>query len=135
MKKFASILCLSLMFSLQVFQLCDESHDACEALSHKIQAISQKNFRYTAPKPIDDPDADLPLILEQTLNHGRITCKIVLAAHPMASILKATGTSFISEIPAPDHAPPGAYLADAAPPQTLMLLARSSARILAPPLS
>ncbi len=33
MKKTISILVISLMFSLQVFQLCDESHDACEALT------------------------------------------------------------------------------------------------------
>src|ERR1017187_10444211 len=115
MKKFISVFGLFLMFSLQVFQLCDETHDACEALSNKIQAITHKDYRYTVPKAVDDPDADLPLVLGQTLNHGRITGQTNLVAQTLASYFSTSGTSFISKIPVPDHSPPWAYFAGTAP--------------------
>ncbi len=85
MRKIVSILGLSSMLALQVFQLCDESHDACEALRTKFQTVSYKTFSYTAPASVNDPDADFPLVLGQTLYHEELPAKqiwSVILRHP-----------------------------------------------------
>lgn len=135
LKRISSLLFMSLFFSLQVFQLCDESHDAYEALISKVQLLSHPNVTIKALRPVDDPDADLPLVLGRSLSHGRITCKTNWVSHLLLPKLGATGATFVSEIPACDHSPPWTHTAGAAPPLHSILLSRSSTRILAPPLS
>ena len=125
MKKVISVVLLSLMFSLQVFQLCDESHDACEALANNSQVISPTTFKYSQTKPVDDPDADLPLVVGQALSHGKIIDNRILIALPLASFPQIATINFTSKILMQDRAPPGAYAASTAPPLISLLLASS----------
>ena len=122
------------MLSLQVFQLCDETHDAWAALSDKVETLSQKNSTVAAPKPVDDPDADLPLVLGQALHHGRVADRADLVPASNSPCAATTGIAFISEVPAPDRAPPWSWFSEIAPPHASLRLALSSVRILAPPL-
>jgi hypothetical protein len=135
MKKLGSLLALSLFFSLQVFQLCDETHDACAALIDKIQILSQHNDCFASPTTVDDPDASLPLIAGQTLSQGRVASNGALVVNGLGSILPTFETGFIAQIPTPDRSPPWVQAAGTAPPLASLLLSRTSVRILAPPLS
>jgi len=135
MKKTASIVLLSLMLSFQVFQLCDETHDAFAVLAKLIQTISHKSSGYAAPQPFDDPDADLPLVVGQTLSHGKIASHSILLAVPRTRFPQVVTSAFTSEILMQDRSPPWIYLTSTAPPRISLLLACSSVRILAPPLS
>jgi len=68
------ILAILLIFSwFQVFQLCDETGDACEALKTRIHTIAQKQFSWTPVQaPHDDADVSLPLVIGQSLTNSRI---------------------------------------------------------------
>ena len=133
-KKAVSLLVLSLFFSLQVFQLCDESHDACEALSNGIEAISHKNLVYASPTPVDDPDASVPLVIGQTLTHGKIVSDGALIVRSFVSVSPTFVGKFISQIRVKDRSPPRSKTTGAIPLLASLLLACTPARILAPPL-
>src|ERR1700690_3098881 len=85
MKKIIPLLLLWVFFSVQMFQLCDESSDACQALCNNLRSISQGQFKFTVPTPVDDPDASLPLIVGQTLGHGIVGINNSVGIHPLAS--------------------------------------------------
>lgn len=135
MRKIAPLVVVFVFAAFQTFQFWDESQDAAEALSDNSQRIAQKHSAYAAATSDDDPDASLPLVVGQSLSHDRVASRGDSSIFRSVPISAAPSISFVAAAPVQDRSPPGSRSPDRIRPSTALLVARTCARSLAPPLA
>jgi len=135
MQKRATLALLLLFFSVQIYQVCDDSNDACEAVVARLQTLSSEEPHLAAPIPIDDPDASLPFIVGQALGQAKLISLFLLSAHCLRWLTPICANVFVAHLLRLDHSPPGSHAAANIPPRNSIMLTLSPARVLAPPLA
>jgi hypothetical protein len=121
---------------LQIYQVCDASEDTMEAVTGRLESLSQKGpILHSPAAPDNDPDVNLPFVGGEVLSHSRIQPALGLtvsqviplfALHPEVPLLVASAQVL---------SPPGWGLSAESPPVSSLLLDRSPAHSLAPPLA
>ena len=135
MKKTLSSVLLLLFVSFQTFQLWDETGDAVASAGSVSQVVSQRGAEWTAvPVPYDDADASFPLVIGQSLIHGALL-QGGSAEYSGESLVVhfSVADSVIAFIN--DRSPPHPRIAENSFTIASLILDRSPARTLAPPLA
>ena len=135
MKKIGPLMVVFIFAAFQTFQFWDESQDAAEALSDNCRQISQKHSAYAAATSDDDPDASLPLVVGQSLSHQRVASRKDLTLYRPVPSLAVPAVAIVATASVQDRAPPSACSPDRNSVPTALLVVRSCARSLAPPMA
>ena len=125
------------MFSwLQIYQVCDASEDTMEVVSGRLETLSQRGpILHSPAAPDDDVDTAIPFVAGEVLSHSHIQVGLDLTASQILPLL-----TIHPEVPslaasAQNLSPPGWRPSADSPPVASLVLDRSPAHSLAPPIA
>ena len=121
---------------LQLYQICDASEDTIEYVSARIDTLSHQGpILHSPAAPDDDLDVNLPFVGGEVLSHSNIQIGLNLTAAQILPLLAIHSEVPLLAASAQNLSPPGRHLSADSPPVSSLVLDRSPAHSLAPPLA